>query len=317
MKAQAKKIPNFPYVCLSLWRMMLPRVIRRLQRRLLLRGWERRPDAEDIRERVNYYCQYPLGKNDGELEAREITPWRFNSKYVFDLQSFLHGWPGRRRLNFFSGDTIENPDVPTIIKTRRLDSKASLSTLFNMDYRRHFMKVVDPVPFAEKEDVLFFRGAVSHKPHRIRMMEMWADAPFTDFGDTSTDWESPWKRPMVKVTEHFRYRYILCPEGNDVCSSLQWVMASECVPVMTRPTVEGWLMHGKMEAGVHYVEIAPDYSDLQEKMEYYFAHPEEAEAISRNSQVWAERFADRRRERIISHLVLERYFSENSGNSDN
>lgn len=308
MRSKAKKIPNLLYVATSWLRMLAPRTLRRRQRTLLLRGWQQRTDAEEIRRRVAYYCQTPLSAGEGRVEARKIWPGRYNSAYVYDIQGFLRAWPARTQLNFFSGDTLENPREATLIKTRRLDSLSPLATIMNMDRRRHFLKVADAIPFDEKIDLLFFRGAVKGKPRRIRMMEMWADADFTDFGDTATDWRSPWSAPPVTITDHFRYRFILCLEGNDVCSALQWVMASGCVPVMPRPTVEGWLMHGLLEPGRHYIEIAPDFSDLGDKMRYYRSHPEEARLISEESRKWAERFGDPRRERIISHLVLARYF---------
>lgn len=300
---------NFLHVVKSLWRMALPRWVRRMQRHLLLTGWQNRPDAAEIRERVGYYAPEPLPEGEGEVRAGSIHLWKYNSHYVYDLQSFLRSWPSGTKLNFFSGDTWENPDRHTLIKTRRLDGKARNCTLLNMDSRRHFMnRVEDRIPFEEKENKLFFRGAVKGKPRRIRMMEMWGDAAFTDFGDTSLDWKSPWSAPPVSIPDHFRYRFILCLEGNDVCSSLFWVMASGCVPVMTKPHVEGWLMHGKLVAGVHYIELSEDFSDLEQKIRYYIGHPQEARLISENSKKWAQQFLDNKKERIISHLVLERYF---------
>ena len=72
---------------------------------------------------------------------------------------------------------------------------------------------------------------------------------------------------------------------------------------MTKPTVESWLMHGAMEAGVHYIEIKDDFSDVEEKISYYNAHPEEAKRISEASKEWIGQFSDPRRESIISYLV--------------
>ena len=308
-KPKARRVGNLRYILLALWRMALPRRVRRMQRSMLLKGWETRPDADEIRRRVAFYCQVPDSTALGETSVKgsDIRLGRegYGSKYVFDLQQFLRAWPGNSRLCFFSGDTYENPTVPTVIKTRRIDSLAPLSTILNLDRRRHFLKVVDPIPFMEKKDLLLFRGAISHKPRRIEMMERWADAPFAD---TSTDERSRWSTEPISIEEHFRYRYILCLEGNDVCSALQWVMASGCVPVMPRPTVEGWLMHSLLVAGEHYVEIAADYSDLGEKMEWLRTHPEEGVRISEASRRWAKRFDDPKREKIISHLVLAEYF---------
>lgn len=51
-----------------------------------------------------------------------------------------------------------------------------------------------------------------------------------------------------------------------------------------------------------------DYSDLAEKMDYYSQNPEKAEAIIRNAHEYIAQFRDRERERLISLLVLDKYF---------
>ena len=113
----------------------------------------------------------------------------------------------------------------------------------------------------------------------------------------------------MSIPEHFKYKFILALEGYDMASSLQWIMASGCVPVMPKPTVEGWLMHSQLVAGRHYIEIAPDFSDVGDVMRYYIGHPDEARMISEESRKWALQFNDRKREKIISLLVVDKYLS--------
>ena len=67
-------------------------------------------------------------------------------------------------------------------------------------------------------------------------------------------------------------------------------------------------MEGTLIPGYHYVEVKPDLSDIEEKMDYYTSHPDEAEAIIRHAHEYVDQFRDRRREEIISLLVLEKYF---------
>ena len=52
-------------------------------------------------------------------------------------------------------------------------------------------------------------------------------------------------------------------------------MSSNSIAVMPKPTIETWFMESKLEGGKHYIEIAPDYHDLEAKLTYYIAHPEE------------------------------------------
>ena len=53
----------------------------------------------------------------------------------------------------------------------------------------------------------------------------------------------------------------------------------------------------------------PDFSDLEEKMDYYTAHPDEAQAIINHAHEYVEQFKDKQREDIISLMVLDKYFS--------
>ena len=56
------------------------------------------------------------------------------------------------------------------------------------------------------------------------------------------------------------------------------------------------------------MEIRPDFSDLEEKMDYYSAHLDELETIVRNANRYVDQFRDGRRERYIGLLVMKKYF---------
>lgn len=306
-----KSIPLFYYIRETLFN-LIPRSLLARRRKRILRGWEQRPDADEIRERVDFYCplKEPFPLSDNAVALKDIRPGKFLSRYAYDAQRSLRYWPGDVKVDFQHGDIWENPDTPTLMKGRRLDGKnEGNAVILNLDRIRHFLRPKDTVPFEEKIPKLFFRGDIFNKPARIRFFEQWADNPLFDLGDTCPHTPSRWAARPVSVPEHFKYRFILALEGYDVASALQWIMASGCVPVMTRPTVEGWLMHSRLVPGKHYIEIAPDFSDVGEKIAYYAAHPDEAEAIARESRRWAERFFNPERERIISLLVAERYLS--------
>ena len=85
-------------------------------------------------------------------------------------------------------------------------------------------------------------------------------------------------------------------------------MSSNSIAIMPRPKFESWFMEGRLQGGVHYIEIKDDYSDLEEKIRYYSTHPEEAKAIIRNAHAFVDQFRDKEREELISLLVLEKYF---------
>ncbi|MDE6716894.1 MAG: lipopolysaccharide biosynthesis protein [Muribaculaceae bacterium] len=315
-RARAGKQWIFFYNLAALWRaMFLPGFIRRIQRRLCLRGWRQRPDAAQIESRVDYYfpLRYPFSPGPG---AKRIDRQRLrgsHSVYWYDLMRYLRSFAGRRKIEYINGDTLDNPGSVVFGKARRLDEKAGNVALMNLDRRRHFLKVEDPIPFEDKRGMLIFRGDVDAKDNRRRFLERWHGHPLFDLGDTSRHNKSAWHTSPMKIEEHFSYKYVLALEGYDVASALQWIMASNCIPVMPRPTAEGWLMHGALIPGIHYIEIADDFSDAEEQIAYYNSHPDEAKQISEASKEWARQFEDKKRESIISYLVAERYLMLSGG----
>jgi hypothetical protein len=78
---------------------------------------------------------------------------------------------------------------------------------------------------------------------------------------------------------------------------------------MPRPRYETWFMEGRLEPGKHYAEIADDLGDLEEKILHYENHPEEALAIVRNANAYVGQFRDEAREKLISVLVLYKFFA--------
>ena len=87
-------------------------------------------------------------------------------------------------------------------------------------------------------------------------------------------------------------------------------MSSNSIAVMTRPTCETWFMEGRLIPDYHYIEIKDDFSDLEEKLTYYMEHVDAAEQIIKNAHEYVMQFRDLKREKLISLLVLEKYFKQ-------
>jgi hypothetical protein len=67
-------------------------------------------------------------------------------------------------------------------------------------------------------------------------------------------------------------------------------------------------MEGTLVPGTHYVEVRPDFADLDEKVAYYENHPDEAEAIIDSANRHCRQFTNKASEDLISVLVLQKYF---------
>lgn len=97
-------------------------------------------------------------------------------------------------------------------------------------------------------------------------------------------------------------------EGNDVASNLKWVMSSNSIAVTPRLRRESWFMEGTLVPNYHYIEVRDDFSDLEQRLCYYIEHPIEAEAIIHHAHEYVDQFKDQKREKLISLLVLDKYF---------
>ncbi|HEY0246435.1 MAG TPA: glycosyl transferase family 90, partial [Mucilaginibacter sp.] len=168
--------------------------------------------------------------------------------------------------------------------------------------------IKDTVPFAEKKDMLIGRGAMTQL-HRMRFMEQYFDNPLCDLGQVNREGGNPkWIKPKISIPRHLAYKFILSLEGNDVATNLKWVMSSNSVAVMAKPRYETWFMEGRLIADHHYILIKDDYSDLEEKLQYYINNPKAAQAIVNNANQYIQQFLNKKQEDLIALLVLEKYF---------
>ena len=78
----------------------------------------------------------------------------------------------------------------------------------------------------------------------------------------------------------------------------------------TKENEKSWCFKGweTLVPNYHYIEIKPDFSDLEERLQYYMAHTDEAQAIIEHAHEYIEQFKNKKREQLISLLVLEKYF---------
>ncbi len=276
-------------------------------------------EREQIAMRVDYYNQMP-DASLGESAVRKadfVYPFgqkRKRSAYFFDLYRHLRYFPSGFRFSYVFGDVTEEPPVPAIVKSRPIHAAPSNSVLMKLDRVRHFVFIHDSRKFRDKKNLLISRNVV-RQPHRIQLLEMYFDHPMCDLGQVNNDVyknHTEWKKGFITISEQLDYKFIACIEGNDVATNLKWVMSSNSLAVMPRPRYETWYMEGTLIPNYHYVEIKPDYSDLIERMNYYIEHPEEAEAIIEHAHEYIRQFQNRKMEKVISVLVLEKYASKTS-----
>lgn len=327
---------KLPYFILGTLRRLPPRklLVRRLPKMLDEYNRLSAEEKQIVDDRLNYYCKFqgaialpadatPLG--DFQFKTRRIHRWRNGhvvkcaSVYYFDAHQYTRFFPAHLLWAYNPGDINYICPCPEITKSRPItaDDSNAVNILLNLNKVRHFVFVQDPYKWEEKQTKVIFRGACHGKPQRETFLRTYVDHPLFSIRDTATDSTLPeaWRqRKPMALYDHLQYRYIMALEGNDVASNLKWVMSSNSIAVMPRPTCETWFMEGRLVADYHYIEIKPDFSDIVEKIEYYEAHPDEAKAIIVHAHEWVAQFKNRKREDLINLLVLDRYF-RGTGNS--
>lgn len=271
---------------------------------------------EDIDRRVNYYAKCGEGANLDEKETVALRnfhfPWRAKHKYTtyfFDLYECVRCFPSYFRFIYKFGDIAWEFPTTTFAKTRPIVNGKSNTVLLPLNKVRHFRFITDKYKFSDKKDMLVFRNVVRNQPHRTLLLEKYIDHPMCDVGQINSDSPDPrFVKDYIPMENLLKYKFIASIEGNDVATNLKWVMSSNSVAVMPRPRIESWFMEGTLIPDYHYIEVKADYSDLIEKLEYYIAHPEKAEAIIEHAHAYVDEFRDRDRELLIARLTAARYF---------
>ena len=314
-----RKNLHLPYYIHGFGMLAKPRWLTERKRDAILREFDQLSPQEQayITDRVDYYNRLSqpasIPADSPTLGEQSYFKKNCSSVYVFDSYEWNRYFPTNLQWQLAPGDIRTTFDVPTVVKSRPIEAcrENPNSILINMDKVRHFMFFNDPIPFEQKSNQMIFRGAVHGKPSRMVFFEKYFGHPHFNIYDTSTNSIYPEEMRLhteTPIYDHLKFKYILSLEGNDVASNLKWIMNSNSIAVSPPLNFETWFMEGTLIPNHHYIEIKPDFSDLIEKLEYYIAHPDEAEEIIRHAHEYVDRFLNRRRERIISWMVLDRYF---------
>ena len=269
-----------------------------------------------LRTRLDYYHKIntAFAAFDHPKVIKEIKIKDGPSSYWFDLMEYARFFPQEYRVHHLFGDITHVPSQPTIVKSRPIFDDPSAnqnSILFNLNKIRHFRFIPDNLSFIQKMPRLVWRGA-AYKSKRIHLMEKhFGRNPMIDVGQTNQPkvGKPNWQVPYMGIPEQFQYRFILSVEGNDVATNTKWIMASNSLLFMPKPSVETWFMEGTLIPGRHYVQVRDDFEDLEERVAYYTAHVTEAEDIIRNANRYTDEFKNQATEDWLSLRVLERYFT--------
>ena len=91
-------------------------------------------------------------------------------------------------------------------------------------------------------------------------------------------------------------------------------MSSNSLCVMPKPKYETWFMEGKLIKDFHYIEVKDDFSNAERKIRFYMKNIDKCMKIIENANSYTEQFKDPKLEKLISLLVLDKFFKKSNQN---
>jgi len=263
-----------------------------------------------ILKRVNYYNKIEHNDQFNKTwpKLSDLKIQKKGKTYFFDTYSLTKYFSQSLKANFLFGDIDYTPNKISFVKSRPINSSNHNSILLKLNKVRHFLFVNDNYILEKKKNILFGRAAV-HQKQRVEFYKKYFDNDLCDLGQINKGTtHDEWYKKKVSLDNHLKHKFILCIEGNDVASNLKWVMSSNSVAVMPKPKFESWFMEDMLIPDYHYIHIKDDYSDLEEKLKFYIKNTEKLQQISINANNYVNQFRDYNDEKIISLLVMEKFF---------
>ena len=172
-------------------------------------------------------------------------------------------------------------------------------------YHNNIVRKGKEIPWSEKLQKIFWRGSTTYNKEtgatRIDNLAQWinyndnrTDIAFSNVVQMKTGFDrnyvkKQYFRRKKSISDMNRYKYLLSVEGNDVATGLKWMLYSNSVVFMSRPTVATWAMEDLLVPFVHYIPLANDYSNLLQMMQWAEEHDEACQEISKRATEYMER----------------------------
>ena len=249
-----------------------------------------------------YYQKYLVDnknhKNLVNLKKKEIKSYPFLKIIMKDFNYFLYA----------HGDINHHFKYPIITKTRPvLNMENSGNIILPLNFYHHWnlvfkIKNIDKIVFEKKINKVFWRGAstgeLTKKGNRFVLLDKWFKKNNNiDVGLSLICHKNKCK--YIKyvlgkspITKFLEYKYLVCAEGNDVATGLKWMLYSNSVILMPKPTVVSWFMEDHLIPNKHYVLIKDDWSDLLDKFKWCEKNQQKCKEIINNANKYIRRFLD-------------------------
>lgn len=184
-----------------------------------------------------------------------------------------------------------------LIKIRDNHNNNSSGIIANLNSSRHwgYCGIIHKLDYqwADKKSEPFWRGVttgidIDDRPYsRADLVKDYYDiydVAFSQIHRKRHEHLSIYNKGMSSIDKILQYKYVICIDGNDKSSSLNWLLLSNSIPIMPKPRFHSWLCEPWLKGGVHYVEVKEDFSDIVDKLEWCKLHDEKCQEISKNGR---------------------------------
>jgi hypothetical protein len=268
-----------------------------------------------------YYDKYV------RLNKQFDTYYIKHSSYFEDLYNYLQYYKEETKEKnieclFYFGDSVRFKDTPCFIKARSINAN-DYSVLLNLNTERHIAMLKDipilDIPFDKKNNSLLWRGTdtayddndkrnktvLNYQNHKNKNI----DIKFTKFVN-NRDLKQYNIATKMTIEEMLKYKFLLSLEGNDVATNLKWILLSNSVVIMAKPTKCSWFMEDMLVPFVHYVPLNDDNSNIEEIYNWCMNNLDRCKTISENATKYMKKFLNNDNEKYVITEVLKGYFDK-------
>tara|TARA_B100000900_G_scaffold383183_1_gene370910 strand:+ start:1720 stop:2619 length:900 start_codon:yes stop_codon:yes gene_type:complete len=271
----------------------------------IIKNFQLEEDAVNINTLFNLQVEKFIHKFFKKEKIKKRTT------YFFDLYNYLSYFPSFLKVCFKFGDITENFSKPIIVKSRPIDNSTN-SVLMKLNEVRHFYFLKDNINFHEKKNMAIWRGNSNNSKARLDFIKNYYSVSIFDIGQHNPKINKPWYKGYMPIYKQLNYKFIFCIEGADTATNIKWVMSSNSLCVMPKPKYETWFMEGKLIKDFHYIEVENDFSNAEEKIRFYIKNIDKCLKIIENANFFTEQFKDPKLEKLISLLVLKKFFRKSN-----
>ena len=246
--------------------------------------------------------------------------------YFLEIKYFNTLLDNNKKIILMFGDTTYIPDYityPIFVKTYSIYNTNNVGILLPFESCRHWSPILNvdknDIPFHKKHNIPVWRGATTgrhqhnslnhNKANRFDLVNRHQHNTLFDIGfNKIVQNETKYKlKKSMSMRELLQYKYLIIVEGNDKASCLQWMLYSNSVVLMPKPTTISWFMEHNLKPYIHYIPLQNDFSDLEEKYNWCLQNNYMCEQISTNAKNYVLRFMNFNNERKLIKNVIQKY----------